>query len=103
MKKLILILLLIAGIAKGQDFTYKLRLVNVTNIEEAKLVTDHLRNAFKTFPTFIDSTNTFQFNSNVNTTKIELVNYLNQYGYTISFFGKVMREEIIFINEELEK
>lgn len=99
MKKLILILSIFLALNTfGQDFTYKIKITNVNNIEEAKLITDPIRFKFKAFPLFNDSTDTFTFNSNVNVSYNELNDLLNIHGYTIIELKKSMRLQ--YIKEE---
>jgi hypothetical protein len=84
----------------SQDFTYKIKIQGVTNIPEAKLITDPLRFKFKAFPIFNDSTDTFEFNSNVNITQIDLISILTQQGYTLIKLEMSMRGVLTIKEEE---
>ena len=96
MKKILLIIAMCLSLNTfSQDFTYKIKINNVNNIEQAKAITDPIRFKFNSFPVFNDSTDTFIFNSNVNITQNDLIILLSNYGYELNKFIKSMRPEII--------
>ena len=102
MKKLLLIFTMCFTLnTYSQDFTYKIKINNVTNISEAKNITDPIRFKFKAFPEFNVKVSLISLNSNVNVTKDELTSLLSNYGYTILDFSKSMRAQII--KEEKEE
>lgn len=105
MKKLILILIMFFGLHTfaQQDFTYKIKVLYVNNIEEAKAITDPIRFKFKAFPVFNDSTDTFEFNSNVNITKQDLTLLLAQHGYLLGDIKKSERAQKIEESNEIKE
>lgn len=70
------------------QFSYTIGISGVTDFASAKEITDPLREEFKTFPTFNDSTDLFEFNSWVDIDSTELSQKLNQYGYSINYYKK---------------
>lgn len=101
MKNIFMIFMLFVSInVFGQDFTYKIKVTNVINIESAKVVSENLRNLFRVLPTFSDSVDIFTINTNLNFDKNYIVSYLNQYGYDIDSFSKKMREQIYYKEED---
>lgn len=69
MKQLLLIIYfaLNCAVSKGQTkYQYHIKLQNVTNIAEAKMVTDVLRNYYKVYPLFNDASDSFHIISEVN-------------------------------------
>jgi hypothetical protein len=90
MKKSLTILLLSTGLAMNAQSSvhYKFKLNAVTNLAEAKLITDPLRSHFKTYPTFVDATDDFEFDSYEDVTQAALSSLLNGYGYSIAEFSK---------------
>lgn len=102
MKKLMLILFMFLGISVfSQEFKYKIKINSVNNIEEAKAITDPLRYMFKCYPTFNDSTDYFEFTSNIDVTKKEITLLLAKNGYLIYSFEKSKKAEII--NDEIKE
>ncbi len=91
MKKILSLFLFLSVNTFSQDFSYKIKVANITNIQEAKLLTDPIRFKFNSFPIFNDTTDKFEFNSTSNITQIELVTLLSQHGYTLIKFEKSMR------------
>lgn len=101
MKNIFMIFMLFFSInVFSQDFTYKFKVSNVSNIESAKKVSENLRNLFNVLPTFNDSEDVFIINTNLNFDKSHIVNYLSQYGFNIDTFSKRMREQIYFKEED---
>lgn len=90
MKKLLTLFIIICGfsIHAQSTYRYKFKLNAVTNLAEAKNITDPLRFYFKTYPTFEDATDYFEFNSDVDVTLADLTTLLNGYSYTVTEFHK---------------
>ncbi len=103
MKKSLAVLLLSSGLALNAQPSvhYKFKLNAVTNLAEAKMITDPLRNHFKTYPTFVDTTDYFEFNAYVDVTQTALSNLLSNYGYSIAEFNKqTYTETVTTVKEE---
>lgn len=101
MKKILIISILILTLKSfSQDFTYKIKIQNISNLSEAKMITDHLRNLFKCYPTFNDSLDTFIFTSRENISQSTLNITLSQNGYIIQKYDRFIRQEIIIKEEE---
>jgi hypothetical protein len=77
-----------SGFAFSQTNSYKFKINNVTTLAEAKDITDPLRDKFKTYPTFKDATDHFEFESEVNMTQSGLISLLALYNYTLTEFIK---------------
>jgi len=90
MKKSLSLLLLTSGLGlySQPSYHYKFKLSGVSNLGDAKMITDPLRNKFKTYPTFIDMTDYFEFDSQVDLTEVNLSGLLNPLNYTLIEFGK---------------
>ena len=90
MKKILTLFIILCGFSVYAQATYhyKIKLNAVTNIAEAKNITDPLRYYFKTYPTFEDATDYFEFDSDADVTLADLTALLNGYSYTISEFYK---------------
>lgn len=102
MKNLVLfIFLAIATSVNAQDSHYEFSIKNVTNLVEAKYITDPLRFLFNSYPTFIDSTNKFSFNCVTNVSKQDLKTVLNSYDYELEYFSKAIRTKNL--NEETKE
>ncbi len=71
----------------AQTFNYKIKLDKVTNLPEAKYATDPMRNLFKTYPTFNDSLDTFEFSSIVFVEEPEFASYMQTHNYNVIFFS----------------
>lgn len=103
MKKVILILMSFMSFSlMSQDFNYKFKIQDITNLATAKEITDPLRDKFKVYPAFKDSTDTFEFASKEDVKKNDIVILLAQYNYTLIDFKKSIRELIIKEEEKEE-
>lgn len=90
MKKLLLsFVLMISCLGWSQDYHYKFKLDQVTNLGEAKYATDVFRHLFEVFPTFDDSNDQFDFISVNVITQEELALVLNAEGYVILSFERI--------------
>ncbi len=81
----------------SQSYNYKIKLDGVADPASAKYATDPIRELFKVYPTFNDSTDFFEFNSNVQVGLFEFGDYISAYGYSMIFF---YREELLAKEEE---
>jgi hypothetical protein len=98
MKKILTILMIMMSITLfAQKYEYKIKLKDVTNMGEAKMVTDYLRSIFNVYPTFNDSTDFFEFKSDFYINKSGFEGYMTEEGYAVLFFDK---KELIGIKEE---
>jgi hypothetical protein len=77
-------------------FNYKIQLLGVNDNVTAKMATDHLRDLFKTYPTFNDSLDVFEFISTVRIDPGDFSDYITGKGYTVLYFK---RDEPIIVNE----
>lgn len=104
MKISLVILLLSSGLGLNAQpsFHYRFNLNAVTNLAEAKMITDPLRNHFKTYPTFVDATDDFEFDSYTDVSQSALSTLLSAYGYSIASFSKQTNtvEPVITTKEE---
>lgn len=99
MKKLMLILFMFLGISVfSQEFKYKIKVHNVTSLAEAKMITDPLREKFKCYPIFNDSTDCFEFKSLENVTKEEVQLIISKTNLILLSFSKSM--DMFFIKDE---
>lgn len=80
----------------GQEYRYQFQLKNVTDLAEAKMVTDVLRPVFnseevpfKVFPTFNDVTDQFDFVSKIAVSKEELEAVLTTNGLELLGFSSI--------------
>ena len=84
MKKIITTaLIFITCHSYSQDYHYKFKLDNVSNLGDAKMATNELRHLFDVFPTFNDSTDYFDFISGSTVEQSTLQNAIAPAGYVI--------------------
>jgi hypothetical protein len=84
------------SVAFGQEFRYQFQLKDVSDLADAKMVTDVLRPVFNTvevpfrfFPTFIDGVDQFDFVSEIAVTKEELEAVLVANGLALIGFNRI--------------
>ncbi|MCH2234584.1 MAG: hypothetical protein MK078_10050 [Crocinitomicaceae bacterium] len=107
MKSYILLILLgVSGLCYSQeeeedeynyDYNVYIKLAGVTDVHAAKYATDPIRYKYKTFPTFNDSTDQFEFVSIYNFPEEEISLLMSAEGYTLEFY------ECIIIRQEGEE
>ncbi len=98
MKKFLTLLLIMISLSTfAQKYEYKIKLEDVTNMGEAKMATDYLRDLFKTYPTFNDSTDCFEFKADLSVNQTNFESIMNDEGYIVLFFEK---KGLIGIKEE---
>ncbi len=90
------------GLYSQPSFHYKFKLNAVTNLAEAKMITDPLRAKFKTYPVFLDVTDYFEFDADVDITDQDLSTLLNSLSYSLTEFNKQtnMVEPVITTKEK---
>lgn len=90
MKKSLTLLILTSGLGlyAQPSYHYKFKLNAVTNLAEAKMITDPLRQKFKTYPTFLDATDYFEFDADTDVTQVGLSDLLNSFNYALTEFDK---------------
>ena len=98
MKKVILLFIFALALAftsKAQQgnvlhfengYTYKIKLTGVDNFLRAKEISYSLEEKFKFFPHFNDVTDCFEFYSNLNISKEEVIANLKDKGYKVELF-----------------
>jgi hypothetical protein len=86
--------------AYSQTYSYKFNIKNITSRGEAKVITDPLRDNFKTFPTFNPETKYFEFMAIEKVTEEKLNAILDQNGYRLLSY---QRTEVIKPENEDKK
>lgn len=98
MKKTISTLFLLLSLAvNAQKYEYKIQVKDVTNLADAKMITDYLRDIFKTYPSFNDSTDCFEFKSELNINKQGFEYYMKDENKIVLIFE---RKNLQVIKEE---
>lgn len=75
-----------ASISYPNGYLYKIKLSGVDNFVKAKEIAFTLEEKFKFFPHFNDSTDCFEFYSNLNISPEAFKSDLNERGYTVDLF-----------------
>lgn len=89
----------------GQEYRYQFQLKSVTDLADAKMVTDVLRPVFNTeavpfkvFPTFNDATDQFDFVSEIAVSKEELEAVLTANGLELLGFNSIQ-----YVNSQIQQ
>lgn len=91
----ILLLFISLNCISQAKYQYRFKLQSIDSPAKAKEITDLLRNHYKVYPLFNDNTDSFYINTEVNSTKNELVQLLQSKGIVILDFKKAMDYLII--------
>jgi len=98
MKSIITIFcLFFSFLIQAQKFEYKIKIKEINNLPEANSITDYMKDIFKTYPIFNDSTDYFEFKSDMNINKRGFEYYMIDEGKILLFFT---RTDLTALKEE---
>ena len=86
--------LLLSLVVNAQKYEYKIQIKDVSDLASAKMITDYLRDIFKAYPTFNDSSDCFEFKSEMNINKQGFEYYMKDESKVVLIFQRKNTEVI---------